>query len=262
MSLRVFYLVILAVLATIATLSLTWEFGLEERVLPVFGFGHAAEDSAQRWEFVVTTVAFAAIALIGPTVVGARMIRREHALREEVTRLSQEDDLTGLLNRRRISQLLDSEMRRALRYETTFSVVMMDIDNFKAVNDRFGHLAGDAVLKRVADVLRSVVRSTDLVGRWGGEEFIILLPETGIAGGISLAEKLRTQLEAVDFGGLGTRTASFGVARFSPGDDVEALIGRADAGLYAAKNAGKNQTMAAQTDDEVERGVDRYGPPK
>ena len=258
MSLRTLYFAILAVLTTITALSLAWEFWLEDLVLPMLGFAHEAEDEAERWEFVVTAVVFTAIALIGPTLMGTRMIRRDRALQEEVMRLSQEDHLTGLLNRRRIAQLLDNEMRRALRYDSTFSVILMDIDNFKAVNDRFGHQAGDTVLKKIADVIRKGVRATDLIGRWGGEEFIILSPETDVAGGVSLAEKMRTLLEAADFDEVGGMTASFGVAAFNQGDDVEAIIGRADAGLYAAKYGGKNRTEVAQTNDQVESASSAY----
>jgi diguanylate cyclase (GGDEF)-like protein len=258
MSLRTFYFAILAVLTTIAALSLAWEFWLEDPVLPMLGFAHEAEDEAERWEFVVTSVVFTAIALIGPTLMGTRMICRDRALQEEVMRLSQEDHLTGLLNRRRITQLLDNEFRRARRYDSTFSIILMDIDDFKAVNDRFGHQAGDMVLKKIADVIRKGLRATDLIGRWGGEEFLILSPETDVAGGISLAEKMRTLLEAADFDEIGGMTASFGVAAFNQGCDVEAIIGLANAGLYAAKNGGKNRIEVAQTNDQVQSASSAY----
>jgi len=224
----------------------------------MLGFAHEAEDEAERWEFVVTAVVFTAIALIGPTLMGTRMIRRDRALQEEVTRLSQEDHLTGLFNRRRTTQLLDNEVRRALRYDTAFSVIMMDVDNFKAVNDRFGHQAGDTVLMKIADVIRKSVRTTDLIGRWGGEEFLILSPETDVAGGVALAEKMRILLEATDFDEVGGMTASFGVAAFNQYDDVEAIIGRADAGLYAAKNGGKKRTEVGQTNDQVKSASSAY----
>ena len=182
----------------------------------------------------------------------------DRALQEEVTRLSQEDHLTGLLNRRRTTQLLDDEVRRALRYDSTFAIILMDVDDFKAINDRFGHQAGDTVLKKIADVIQKGVRATDIIGRWGGEEFLILSPETDVAGGISLAEKMRTLLEAADFAEIGGMTASFGVAAFDQSDDIEAVIGRADAGLYAAKNGGKNRTEVAQTNDQIESASSAY----
>jgi len=251
MSPRVLYLAALVILATIAALSMLWEFWLEDLVLPALGFRHEPENSADRWEFVLTTVVFSAIALIGPMVVGTRFIRRDRALQEEITRLSQEDHLTGLLNRRRITQLLEHEVRRAHRYDTTFSIILTDIDHFKLVNDQFGHQAGDAVLKMIADVIKAGVRESDFVGRWGGEEFIILSPQTDIAGAISLAEKMLARLASAEFDKVGRRTASFGVASFNRGDDIEKLIGRADAGLYAAKTRGRNRVEVITADKQT-----------
>ena len=241
MSLRIFYLFILSVLASITALSMAWEFWLEDLVLPALGVNHEQEDNAERWEFVVTTVVFSTLALIAPTAIGTRSIRRDRALRAEIIRHSQEDHLTGLLNRRRVMQLLEHEIGRASRYDTRFSVILMDIDHFKAVNDRFGHQAGDAALKKIADVIKTGVRSPDFVGRWGGEEFLIILPETSIDGALSLAEKLRARLESTTLGRIGRKTASFGVATFADGDDLAAVIARADAGLYAAKRSGRNR---------------------
>lgn len=245
MSLRFFYLSILSILVSITMLSLAWEFWLEDIVLRAIGVEHETEGNAQRWEFVVTTVVFASVALMGPMVVGDRIIRRDQALQEEVTRLSQEDHLTGLFNRRRVTQLLEHEVRRALRYDTSFSVILMDIDHFKEINDQFGHQAGDKALKRIADVVKTALRAPDSVGRWGGEEFLIILTETDIGGGLSLAEKLRTRVESAYLGKIGHRTASFGVTAFQDGDDIGAIIARADAGLYAAKRGGRNRVEKA-----------------
>ncbi len=241
MSLRNFYLSILTVLVSIAALSLAWEFWLEDIVLPVVGVGDEPEDDAERWEYVMTTVAFSALALIGPLVVGTRIIRRDQALQEVVTRLSQEDYLTGLANRRRITQLLEHEVRRARRYHTSFTVILMDVDHFKEINDRFGHQAGDTALRKIAGVIKTALRAPDSVGRWGGEEFLIISTETDIDGGLSLAEKLRSRIESADLGETGHRTASFGVTAFGEGDDIGTIIGRADAGLYAAKHGGRNR---------------------
>jgi diguanylate cyclase (GGDEF)-like protein len=242
MSLKVFHIAILAVLASVAALSVAWEFWLEDRLMPSLVSHYEAESLGQRWEFVVTTVLFAALAMIGPLLIGGRVIRREQALHEKVIRLSQEDHLTGLLNRRRITELLEAELQRALRYRTALSLVLMDIDHFKAVNDRLGHQAGDRVLTRIAEIVRSRVRASDLVGRWGGEEFIILSPQTDIGGSVSLAEDIRVRLASADLGEAGTKTASFGVTTFAAGDDIETMIARADAALYAAKQGGRNRT--------------------
>lgn len=245
MSLKAFYVAILSVLVTVTALSLAWEFWLEDRLLSDLVPDYEMEGLAERWEFVATTFFFCAIALIGPTIVGTRIIQRERMLQDEMVRLSQQDHLTGLFNRRRITELLQSEIERALRYQTKFSVILMDIDHFKAVNDRLGHQAGDEVLMGIADIVRSGVRAADLVGRWGGEEFVIISPETDIGGSYSLAEKIRTRLESADLGEAGHKTASFGVTAFDDGDDVESLIARADAGLYAAKQGGRNRIEVA-----------------
>lgn len=245
MSLKAFYVAILSVLATVSVLSLAWEFWLENWILPALVSDHQPEGPAERWEFVATTLFFCTIALIGPAVIGTRIIRRERALQNELIRLSQQDHLTGLFNRRRITELLESEIERAMRYHKEFSVILMDIDHFKVVNDRLGHQAGDEVLRNIADIVRSGVRAADLVGRWGGEEFVVISPETDIGGSLTLAEKIRTRLESADLGESGRRTASFGVTAFEDGDDVESIIARADAGLYAAKQRGRNRIEMA-----------------
>jgi diguanylate cyclase (GGDEF)-like protein len=240
-NLKAFYTTLLSVLATVVALSVVWEFWLEDWLLPNLIPYHAVETWGHRWEFVATAATFSFLALMVPAVIGTRIIRRDQILRQTVIRLSQEDYLTGLYNRRRITELLAIEIRRATRYKTTFSYILTDVDHFKAVNDRFGHQAGDEVLTRIAEVIRSSVRATDLVGRWGGEEFVIILPETEIGGGLSLAGKIRTRLESADLGEIGHRTASFGVTAFADGDDIEDISARADAGLYAAKQGGRNR---------------------
>ncbi len=241
MSIKAFYAVLLLVFATVMGLSLVWEFWLEDWLLPKLVSYHEAETREERWEFVLTTAFFSFLALLGPTLIGTQIIRRDQVLRQTIIRLSQEDYLTGLYNRRRITELLENEIQRATRYNTAFSVILTDVDHFKDVNDRLGHQAGDEVLTKIADVIRSSVRATDLVGRWGGEEFVIVSPQTDIGGSFSLAEKIRARLESADLGEIDHRTASFGVTAFADGDDIEDIIARADAGLYAAKQGGRNR---------------------
>jgi diguanylate cyclase (GGDEF)-like protein len=263
-SLKAYYAAILTVFLTVFALSLIWEFWLEDLLLPNLVLHHETEGVEDRWEFVLTTAVFSFIALIGPTIIGTQIIRRDRDLHQTMIRLSQEDDLTGLLNRRRTAELIEDEIQRSSRYDTNFSVILMDIDDFKAVNDRFGHQAGDEVLIKIAGVIGSNVRATDLVGRWGGEEFLIISPETDMDGGFSLAEKIRTRLESTYIGKIGHRTASFGVTAYRDGDDIEAIIGRADAGLYAAKRGGRNRVEqvppgATTGSASAESGVDRLG---
>lgn len=255
MSLKTFYAAILSILLTVVALSVAWEFWLEDMLLPSLISDHETENREHRWEFVGTSAFFSFIALIAPTVIGTRLIRRDRVLRETMTRQSQEDDLTGLLNRRRTAELIENEIQRANRYDTVFSVILIDIDHFKAVNDQFGHQAGDEVLIKITEVIRSKVRATDLVGRWGGEEFLIILPQTDLGGSYSLAEKIRTRLESAYLGKIGHRTASFGVTAFEDGDDMEAIVARADAGLYAAKRGGRNRIEKVLSGAKAESGL-------
>ncbi len=155
------------------------------------------------------------------------------------------DGLTGLANRRRCEGSLTAEIARAERLDTPFTLVLADLDDFKAVNDRNGHVVGDDVLRGFASVLRATVRDTDLAGRWGGEEFLLLLPGTDAAGGVELAERVRNALAERTFLGRGgaivTVTCSFGVAEHRLGEDERELIASADRALYRAKREGKNR---------------------
>jgi diguanylate cyclase (GGDEF)-like protein len=164
-----------------------------------------------------------------------------------VRRQAVTDDLTDLSNRRRFMEALRQEVARSGRLDTPLALVLFDLDHFKLINDRCGHQAGDDVLRSAADVIRSRVRGTDLAARIGGEEFAIILPGTGLAGAMSLAENLRRDISegvAVPDPDL-TLTASFGVAEHRPGDLAELLIGLADRALYRAKAEGRDRVHAA-----------------
>ena len=117
----------------------------------------------------------------------------------------------------------------------------MDIDHFKRVNDRHGHLAGDELLKMFAGTLLASIRHTDEVGRWGGEEFVVLCPETNMAGALSLANKIRQRIDSEAFDIYGKQTASFGIACYKEEDTIDSIIGHADEALYLAKNGGRNR---------------------
>lgn len=155
--------------------------------------------------------------------------------------LSVTDRLTGLSNRRKLEASLQSELLRARRYGKTFSVIMLDVDRFKTINDTHGHQAGDTVLVQLAELLRRNTRETDIVGRWGGEEFLIICPETNLMLVTALAERYRLEMERNDFGHVGQVTSSFGVTSIQDGDDVESLVRRADEALYRAKEFGRNR---------------------
>ena len=159
------------------------------------------------------------------------------------------DALTGLGNRRAAEQALDGELARSRRLGPPLSLVLADLDDFKAVNDRFGHPVGDLALREFADVLRSSAREIDVAARWGGEEFCLVLPGTDAAGAAKAADRVREALaERAILTGDGTTfqvTASFGVASHPPMATAEELIAAADAALYEAKRSGKNRVAAA-----------------
>jgi|GEM_PF-1248343 len=168
----------------------------------------------------------------------------EQTLREQATT----DTLTGLLNRRSMLEVLQDELNRARRLGSPFSVVMFDIDLFKTVNDTFGHEAGDTVLTTIATRVTSRLRDVDSFARWGGEEFLLLLPGTDRQGAIALAETCREIIAGSPMQGIGQVTASFGVADYGHEKSVTALIRRADNALYDAKNKGRNRVEASLTD--------------
>lgn len=162
---------------------------------------------------------------------------------KQIEQLSATDKLTQLYNRAKIDELFKIELGKVHRQGDELTVIMIDLDHFKAVNDTLGHQAGDQVLRELADTLRHSVRSTDHVGRWGGEEFIVLLPGTELASGRQLAEKLRMNIASFEFANVGRKTASIGVAAYRDGDDEDTLTKRADDCLYAAKYGGRNRVV-------------------
>lgn len=168
-------------------------------------------------------------------------IGERKVIEEQLEQLAATDPLTLLLNRRKFEELLEYEMERDRRYQTGLSLVFCDIDRFKRINDEHGHDVGDGVLRLFAQTLKSSVRKSDIVARWGGEEFVLLLVNTTpeIAG--VMAEKLRMEIEAFDFPTVGKVTASFGATRLLDGDNLGTLIKRADVALYKAKKNGRNR---------------------
>jgi diguanylate cyclase (GGDEF)-like protein len=162
----------------------------------------------------------------------------------ELEVLSVTDRLTGLYNRRKLDEVLDEELIRCRRYAQEFAVIIMDIDHFKLVNDSYGHHVGDTVLQAMAQILRERTRDADALARMGGEEFVIVCRHSKIDAAVETAERVRAAIAAHDFPGVGTVTASFGVAACCEGDTTENLLERADAALYRAKGAGRNRVEA------------------
>ncbi len=176
-----------------------------------------------------------------------RLAEDRRALRvanRRLRRLARVDALTGLLNRGAIDQRLEEEVMRARRDGTALSAIMLDIDHFKLVNDQHGHVRGDEVLRDLAERVRGLARVTDIVGRYGGEEFLLILAHTAAGEAEGLAERLRLHVAQTPVAGL-PLTASFGVVTCPPGErwsPVE-LVERADAALYRAKSAGRNRVV-------------------
>lgn len=186
---------------------------------------------------------------LGSRVLDLAIVQDVSAARSALARLERlasVDDLTGTANRRRFLELLDDEVERAERYGHEFCVLMLDLDHFKEVNDHYGHQAGDAYLQAFCSEVKSRLRASDRFGRMGGEEFAILLPETGIDEAMVMAERIRVATAELVIPELdpSPRTVSIGAAAWERGDTTDALLARADHLLYAAKAAGRNRSEA------------------
>ena len=169
---------------------------------------------------------------------------------EEVKSLAIRDGLTGLYNYRHFWELLGYEVEQSRRYETPLSLLFLDLDSFKVINDNLGHSQGDAVLKTLADYLQGALRQADVICRYGGEEFVVLLPKTPLEQAMLLAERLRQKIseQVIPLPERDLRfTVSIGVAGLSPGMDGEALVNAADAAMYQAKQGGKNQVCGPES---------------
>jgi two-component system, cell cycle response regulator len=177
---------------------------------------------------------------------------RMATLVEESRWMATTDTLTGLLNRRAFLEWGTREVLRSSRYKDSLSTLLLDVDHFKLINDQRGHAVGDRVLASLGRLLTGNVRSCDVVARWGGEEFVVALPSTPLAGAIQVAERMRRELEASDIldpsGERVPVTASFGVAQLLPQESLEELIDRADRAMYGAKIAGRNRVFSTPTD--------------
>lgn len=176
-----------------------------------------------------------------------RLLKETERLQARLQHMAMYDALTETLSRRALIQQLEAEIQRARRHSRQFSILMLDIDHFKKVNDTYGHIAGDAVLRELALTLNITTRRSDYVGRYGGEEFMVLLPETALDKAVLLAEKLRKAVSEMVVQAEGhtvkNTTISLGVAAFEDDPSVESFINRSDKGLYKSKKNGRNQVQ-------------------
>ena len=164
----------------------------------------------------------------------------------QILAISLTDPLTGIGNRRRLEQALATEVNRAERTGGSLSAFIADLDHFKRINDRYGHEAGDKVLAAFGEVLRRRTRATDIAARFGGEEFVVLMPATDLANAIAIAERIRAAIAGLQVEPLiEPVTASFGVVERGAGEPAHAFMRRADVALYEAKRQGRNRVVAA-----------------
>lgn len=227
-----------------------------DEFLPLLGVSPALGDSIGG--FVIILVAYmgqraVSMALfhdteLGSTQAALRLERKNQGLQAalgELDRIAGTDTLTGTWNRRRLEEAVRSEMDRLARYGHPLSLLVIDVDFFKAINDRHGHTTGDCVLVELASLLESTLRPSDSLARWGGEEFVVLCPDATLATATLLAERLRHGIAEAEFSGVGRVTASIGIAECLPGETWEGWFHRADAALYLAKSSGRNRVQAA-----------------
>lgn len=162
--------------------------------------------------------------------------------------ISLHDALTGIFNRTKFEQALQIEIDKTIRYQTeSFALVFFDIDNFKKINDKYGHLIGDNVLKELSVKVEKHLRKSDLFARWGGEEFVLILPLISLENAMVATEGIREYICSTDFNEVGKVTCSFGVSKFKKGDDFHSIILRADESMYKAKQSGKNRVVTLDT---------------
>ncbi|NQD38832.1 GGDEF domain-containing protein [Permianibacter sp. IMCC34836] len=183
----------------------------------------------------------------GMTLIFARTVAKQQ---QELQQAANTDSLTGLANRRAVQQALENWQRQRSRYGVPATLLLIDLDHFKSVNDQGGHQAGDQVLMQVAAILRRRARDTDMAGRWGGEEFVLVLPHTHGRDGMAVAETLRSSIAELRPGAptVPMITTSIGVAELLAHDTPESWIARADAALYQAKAAGRDRVVMAADD--------------
>ena len=207
--------------------------------------GSGTPDPAQLVTTAVNVTALLLLAYVGSVIGGEQRRSRDAAIR-----LSAMDPLTGLFNRTLFFAALEREMDRSARSGRGFCLLMLDLDELKAINDRLGHHAGDLVLREIADRIRSGVRRIDVAARYGGDEFVALLPETDPTGGWVLAEKIRLSIAGLQIRGLGSSpTVSIGVVAYPrDGESVDALMVKADLAMYASKRAGRNRVAGPTSD--------------
>lgn len=204
----------------------------EVRVYPRF-IGYVVDDATHL------------ISLVFVIVGVYRWLSHNDKMLKDLKSLATTDGLTGAYNRQQIDKILEDQRAGALRYSRDLTVVLLDIDKFKAINDTYGHPVGDLVLKEMTQLIKGFIRETDYLGRYGGEEFLLILPETKLGAAQGVADKLREKIEHYDFAQVHQVTSSFGVASLKEKESLTDLVHRADQALYESKSKGRNLVSIA-----------------
>ena len=199
--------------------------------------------SEREVNFIMITFLFLIVVFLIWIWLLRREIRKRKIVEEQLKKIAMFDRLTGIYNRYKLDMVLEQQVQIAERYKRPLSLIFMDIDKFKSINDTYGHEMGDLVLKKFADIVRNNIRKSDIFGRWGGEEFILILPETKLSEAIKLAKKLRELVEEHNFDKRLKRkiTSSFGVVQYREGESIKTMLHRVDELLYKAKENGRNR---------------------
>lgn len=196
------------------------------------------EDVISNQKNIITIMGLLSMIII---ILGLNGIRQNRLLKS----LSQIDTLSGLYNRRFMNQRIEEEISKYKRYETPFSILLVDVDFFKKINDNYGHDKGDLVIKKISTLMQQNTRDTDINARWGGEEFLILVPNSNLEGALTLANNLKQIIEKTNFETKEKITVSIGVSTFNENLNQEELLKLADNALYKAKNNGRNKVEFA-----------------
>ena len=208
---------------------------------------------SSKWNIIIQTTLIVSAVLICLFLAINRRLKKMVKMRtlelenskQELERLSVTDPLTGLGNRRKLDVFLKQELSNALRHIAPLSIIIFDLDHFKNINDNLGHNTGDQILQKLATLIPQRIRAADLLGRWGGEEFMLICPNTELSGAERLAEILRIAISTHDFSIPLPLRCSFGVAQLQISENAASLFSRADSALYEAKQAGRNQVVCA-----------------
>lgn len=207
-------------------------------------------DGQRRYMYMSLYPLFAKDNVVSGVVLNSIDITKMKEMEDQLKLLSQTDQLTQIFNRVKFHDSLTREIHRAKRYDTELTLIMFDIDHFKRINDTYGHDIGDDVLVNLSELVKTCIRETDIFARWGGEEFMLLLPHTTMLNASKLAERIRAIIEKNNFPTVGTITSSFGVTQYVNTDTAETFTKRVDRALYKAKETGRNRVIAAQAKEK------------